>query len=183
MLGYVWLLGTRRYKVSLRDLVGGRWARFSDFTLDVGVAFLFWVVAGSVIAGLSYLLHFSGAEAARSLLPQSASELGLWVPLAFTAGFCEEVIFRGYLQRQFLALTGNGAAAVVLQAIVFGVGHMYQGAKGAIIITVYGALFGVLAVWRKSLRPGIIQHAGQDSISGIAGHFLTKFHYLPLLRF
>jgi len=31
-----------------------------------------------------------------------------------------------------------------------------------ITITIYGALFGILAVMRKSLRPGMIQHAMQD---------------------
>ncbi|MBZ5696872.1 MAG: CPBP family intramembrane metalloprotease [Acidobacteriia bacterium] len=94
--------------------------------------------------------------------------------LAMTAGFCEEILFRGYLQRQFLALTGRIEVAVALQAVVFGMAHTYQGWKGAVTIGVYGALFGVLAVVRKSLRPGMMQHAFQDSLAGIAIRVLTK---------
>ncbi len=50
----------------------------------------------------------------------------MWVILAVAAGICEEFMFRGYLQKQFLAITGSDAAAVVLQAF-FGVAHSYQG--------------------------------------------------------
>jgi membrane protease YdiL (CAAX protease family) len=182
LLGYVWLLGLRPYKVPLRELIGGRGKRAADFWKDVGVAALFWIVVALVIGGLSFAMRFSGSKAASFLLPKTETEVALWIPLAVTAGFCEELIFRGYLQRQFLALTGNVAAAVALQGIVFGAAHLYQGIKGVIVITVYGIMFGILSVMRKSLRPGIMQHAGQDSISGIATYILSKYHVVYSLR-
>jgi membrane protease YdiL (CAAX protease family) len=36
-----------------------------------------------------------------------------------------------------------------------------------IIISVYGVLFGLLAAWRKSLRPGMIAHFLQDGVGGL----------------
>ena len=183
LVGYVWLLGLRLRKVPVREIIGGRWARFSDFLMDLAVALLFWIAAAAIIAGISLALRFNAAEAAKELLPQTRTELIMWPGLAVIAGFCVEFVFRGYFQRQFLAWTGSVAASVILQAAVFGIAHMYQGGKGVLVITIYGALFGILAAIRKSLRPGMIQHAGQDTISGIAGHFLTKFHYLQMLRF
>ena len=182
LLGYVWLLGLRPYKIPLRELIGGRWKRATDFWKDAGVAALFWIVVVLVIGALSVAMRFSGAKAASFLLPKTGTEVALWIPLAVTAGFCEELIFRGYLQRQFLALTGNVAAAIALQGIVFGAGHLYQGLKGVIVISLYGILFGILAVMRKSLRPGMMQHAGQDSLSGIATYILSKYHVVYLLR-
>jgi membrane protease YdiL (CAAX protease family) len=183
LLGYVWLLGLRPHKIPLRELIGGRWDRWTEFWKDLGVAAIFWIIVVVVVAGLAFLLRFSGAEAAKFLLPKTILEVALWIPLSATAGFCEELIFRGYLQRQFLALTGNAAAAILLQGIVFGVGHLYQGVKGVAVISVYGMLFGVLAVMRKSLRPGMIQHGAQDAISGIAAYLLTRYKYVYLLRF
>lgn len=180
LLGYVWLLGLRPYKKTLRDLIGGRWDRWADFWRDVGVAFLFWLAVLAVVSGVSYAVRFKGMEAAKFLLPQTPAEMIVWVVLATSAGFCEELIFRGYLQRQFLALTQSAAAAVVLQAVVFGLGHLYQGGKATIVISIYGAMFGALAVMRKSLRPGMMQHATQDTVSGIAGHFLK---HVPMLKF
>jgi hypothetical protein len=59
--------------------------------------------------------------------------------VSLSAGFCEELVFRGYLQRQFHAATGNVVVAVALQAIVFGLVHTYQGWKPVLVITVLGA--------------------------------------------
>ena len=180
LLGYVWLFGLRPKGKRLRDLIGGKWARADDVVIDIGVAMLFWMVVITVLVILSLLLgrNSVGLKAIKTLLPQGAIELALWVLLSATAGFCEEVVFRGYLQRQFLALTRNVPAAVACQAILFGAVHGYQGVKGAITITIYGALFGILAVLRKSLRPGMIQHAGQDILAGVLGSILSKYKYI-----
>ncbi len=185
LVGYVWLGAWLRH-TKLRDLIGGRWNSFLDFFINVGVAFVFFLVIFGVLAGLSYVLHFNGSEAASFLMPQTVPEMILWVVLATSAGFCEELVFRGYLQRQCLALTQNVTAAVILQGLVFGAAHTYQGGRGVIVISVYGMMFGALAAMRKSLRPGMLQHATQDSIAGLARpivHFLSKFQHLSLIRF
>jgi len=55
----------------------------------------------------------------------------------------------------------------LLSAAVFGAGHIYQGGKHAIVIGVYGVLFGILGEMWKSLRPGIMVHAWHDAITGL----------------
>lgn len=181
LVGFVWL-GVWLRRVPLRNLIGGRWARWKDFWIDVGVAFLFWLVVLVVVGTASWALHFNSNEAASFLLPQTVPEMIMWVGLAATAGFCEELVFRGYFQRQCLALTQNAAAAVILQGLIFGVPHAYQGARGVIVISVYGMLFGALAAMRKSLRPGMMQHGTEDAVSGIVGH-IAKMRHLTLIRF
>jgi ABC-type antimicrobial peptide transport system permease subunit len=42
-----------------------------------------------------------------------------------------------------------------------------------LLISIYGACFGVFARWRRSLRPGILAHALQDTAGGLLG-FLTR---------
>lgn len=74
----------------------------------------------------------------RLLRPQTAKEMAAWVLMSVVAGVCEEILFRGYLQRQFRAWTGNTPMAVALQAVVFGAAQLYQGWKGAVTIAVYG---------------------------------------------
>ena len=62
---------------------------------------------------------------------------------------------------------------ILLQAIVFALSHGYQGWKYVLLITVLAAMLGLLAHWRKSLRPGMIAHALQDGVTGIvAAHVL-----------
>lgn len=180
LLAYVWLLGLRLAGKTLRDIIGGKWNSPSDFWRDVGIAIVFWMAVAGMLIAMRALLGRDKEEldAMRILLPRTPAELVFWVALSVTAGFCEELIFRGYLQRQFLAMTRNPGLAVVLQSLVFGAAHLYQGWKGALTITVYGALFGVLAAWRRSLRPGMIQHAAQDTFSGILGSVAIRHHYL-----
>lgn len=61
----------------------------------------------------------------------------------------------------------------MLQGIVFGAAHGYQDEKYMLMIAAYGALFGLLAHWRRSLRPGMLAHCLQDGIGGLlARHFL-----------
>jgi uncharacterized protein len=175
MLAYVWV-GLRITGKTVRDIIGGKWEKPIDLLQDVAVALGFWFVVVGMLVFMSFALgkNEAGLEAVKALLPRTAVEMVVWVCLSVTAGFCEEFIFRGYLQRQFLALTGKPEAAVALQAIIFGSAHAYQGWKGAVTITLYGALFGGLAAWRKSLRPGMIQHAAQDTFSGLVGSFILR---------
>lgn len=91
--------------------------------------------------------------------------MSLWIVMALSAGFCEELIFRGYLQRQISDLTDSAVAAVLLQALLFGLAHGYQASRNMTLISVLGVLYGILAFFRKSLIPGMLAHAASDIIS------------------
>jgi len=167
--------GAKRHGSSLRELIGGKWNNLKDFLKDVAIAAGFWLIALAVLLCTAVALHAAkGGQDIRFLLPQNQLEIFLWILTSITAGICEEIIFRGYFQRQFSAWTGNVSAGVVLSAIAFGAGHIYQGWRSAIIILVYGLLFGILAEFRKSLRPGMMTHAWHDGFAGLAGRLIAK---------
>jgi uncharacterized protein len=168
---YVWRGGLRRGATPLRHLIGGRWSNTKDVVLDIAVAAGFWIVWTAVAIFMNFVVGPGEAKSLGFLNPQGAVEITLWVMMSLTAGFCEELVFRGYLQAQFLGLTGHAAFAVPAQAVVFGISHIYQGIKKVIVITVLGVLFGLLAQWRKSLRPGMISHAWSDILNVIPIRF------------
>jgi uncharacterized protein len=173
LFGFV-LFGLKRRGVHLREIIGGRYKSPEDLLLDVAIAAGYWLVAALALAGLGFALGLAGAEnieATRKtlgfLVPRSSLEVGLWFLLSVTAGFCEEIIFRGYLQRQFAAITRKTYLGIPLSGIVFGVSHGYEGGPRMLLIAVYGIMFGLLAQWRKSLRPGMMAHAWHDAFSGM----------------
>jgi hypothetical protein len=134
---------------------------------------MFLLVANVVLSAIAHLLKAAPNAAVRNLLPHGQKEIALYILLTVTAGICEEIIFRGYLQRQFSAWSKNVAAGIALQGIVFGASHGYQGPKFMLIIFAFGVMFGMLAQWRHSLRPGMISHFLQDFGAGlIGGHYL-----------
>jgi CAAX protease family protein len=164
--------GIRRRGARLSGLIGGSWPGGAQILRDLGIAIAFLVVFGGLQQLLAGLLKVSTPATVRAMLPQTPLEMALWVPLSLTGGFCEEVIFRGYLQRQLSVLSGSMVGGIVLQALIFGLSHGYQGWKMMAIIAVYGACFGWLAHWRASLRPGMLAHALQDGASGLLARLL-----------
>jgi len=170
---YVWAFASKN-GTTLRQLVGGRWASFADFARDFAIAVPFWVVWHLTAVLVHRLFGPNTAKSVDVLLPQSVAEIAVWIAVCFTAGFCEEVVFRGYLQPQLGVLTGSAAVAVVGQAICFGIAHGYQGLQNVVVITVLGLLYGLLALWRRSTRPGMIAHAWSDFYGGLQMQWLTR---------
>ena len=171
LVGFIWL-GIRK-RMRMRDLIGGRWATLEDFFLDIIYAGVFWMGAMLVLGLSAKVMHLDQAGKIESmrkqigfLAPGSSLELVAWFCLSWTAGFCEEIIFRGYLQRQFAAIGRSAVIGIILSATVFGASHGYEGAARMFLIAIFGLMFSVLAWWRKSLRPGMIAHAWHDSLSG-----------------
>jgi len=179
-LFFEWLLfvlvvaGMRQSGAPVRSILGDEWRSVRQVLRDIGIAAAFWIVSGLILFVLGWLLRVTAmGRKMDSIFPHGALEITLWIALSVTAGVCEETIFRGYLQRQFIALTKNVPAGIVLSAVAFGAVHAYQGFRRVVLIGMYGAMFGVLAHWRRNVRPGIIAHAWQDALSG-AINVLTR---------
>ena len=165
LLYFCWV-GVHKHGGNLWDLAGGRWKSWRDVLTDLAILLPFWAVWEGAAYAVHFILGPDNAKTVDSLLPKSLVEVLAWIATSVTAGICEEMAFRGYLQRQFLALTGNMAWAVLLQALVFGIAHGYQGWRNVVVISVLGVLYGALAAWRKNLRVNIIAHAGSDIWEG-----------------
>ena len=167
--GFIWH-GLRRRGLKISELVGGNWARPLHVLRDIGLAIGFLLVSAGVLNGLGYLLKAVPNQAIRNMFPQGPAQVAVYLLLAVTAGFCEELIFRGYLQRQFTAFSRSLTGGVILQGILFGASHGYQGWRYMLLISVFGIMFGILALWRRSLRPGMIAHFLQDGLGGLFSH-------------
>lgn len=156
----LWIAGSR-----FSTVVGDRWRSIRDVLRDLGLGVAFSIVS-TIVLSMFEPHHGGGVDrAVQFLLPHGAREMGLWVALSVTAGICEEALYRGYLQRQFMALTRNVAAGILLAGVAFGLAHSYQGWPRAMMIGVEGVMLGALAYWRKSVRPGMIAHAWKDAVA------------------
>jgi membrane protease YdiL (CAAX protease family) len=172
-LFFEWLLfvlvvaGVQLSGASVLIVLGDRWHSVRQVLRDIGIAVGFWMVAWVLLWIFGWLLRTAAGRNLQFMLPHGGIELTSWIALSVTAGICEETIFRGYLQRQFMALTKSAPAGILLSAATFGAAHAYQGFRMVILIALYGAMFGILAYWRGSVRPGMITHAWQDSFNGV----------------
>jgi uncharacterized protein len=160
------LTGVRSRGGNLETLSGGRWTTWKDIVADLGVALPFWLVLQVLSWIASRLLGPDSVDSVGGLLPKELPEILAWIAVSIAAGVCEELIYRGYLQQQLHARLGNLPVAVVVQGLVFGLVHCYQGWKSTIVVCVIGILLGVLAAWRRNLRANIIVHTWVDIWEG-----------------
>jgi membrane protease YdiL (CAAX protease family) len=107
------------------------------------------------------------------LSPHTRSELGWWVALSLSAGFCEEFIFRGYLIFAFQPLLGLWGAAA-FSVVVFAVAHAYQGVKGILGTGIVGGLLTLVVLISGSLLPAIALHALVDISQGLVAWLVFR---------
>jgi membrane protease YdiL (CAAX protease family) len=84
--------------------------------------------------------------------------------LVIIVAAAEEIIFRGYLILRLKAVTGHPAAAVVLSAVIFALGHGYEGSAGVVTVGAMGLIFALVYLWRQSLVAPMVMHFLQDFI-------------------
>jgi uncharacterized protein len=156
----------RRGRITWRELLGAKWSRWQTVAGDLGIA-LATLVAMAAIGNLSNavlgpLQHDSAAF--HSMVAQNTVEALSFLTLALTAGFVEEFVFRGYIQRQCQALCGSTVVASILQLIIFTQGHLYQGWTRLAPVLLIGIVVTIVALWRRSLIPGMIAHGFGDGL-------------------
>jgi len=167
-LSLVWFvaIGIRARGHTLRELLGRRWRTPFEGAGDIILAL---ATAGLLRISQPLLYYLLGRWSSNTgfLLPTTLPESALWIAVSVTAGACEELVFRGYLQSQLWSLTKNLPAALLLQAFIFAIGHIYQGWKPALVTAIYGLVFGPVAAWRRSIIPGAIAHTIIDVMGGL----------------
>lgn len=206
LIGWV-ALGVKLRGLRLRSLFGKVSISAKTILLDFGIAIVFWILSMMALATVammwisveSWITHKpipiqtdkSGkptmpnprddraAKAVVQLAPQNAKEVACWLLLCALVGVAEELVFRGYLQTQFTAWAkGAAAAGVVFSAITFGAAHGYEGARAMFMLTVFGAFFSLLALFRRNLRAGIFAHSWHDAVAGLVVALLHSRHVL-----
>ena len=206
LIGWV-AFGVRLKGISIRSLFGKMSGGLGSIVVDAGIAILFWMGSLMALATLALmwmsieaaithrpipiptgpsgkttlprLPEDQAARAVAQLAPANGKEIACWLLLCMLVGVAEELVFRGYLQQQFTAWTrGAAAGGVVFSAVMFGAAHGYEGARAMFLLTVFGALFSLLALFRRNLRAGIFAHSWHDAIAGLTVAFLHSRHVL-----
>ena len=85
---------------------------------------------------------------------------------SLVAGICEEIGYRGYLQKPLEQKYGS-VAAISITSAVFVIIHLHQAWAGGILVGIFAISFaiGYLAFATNSLIPGIIAHVSFDIIN------------------
>ena len=107
------------------------------------------------------------------MMPRTRQDEWWFIALSVTAGFCEELLSRGYLPWFFAPWLGT-VGGMALAVVLFGAGHAYQGRSGAIRAGIVGAVMALIVLGTGSLIPAMIFHALIDVGGGTVGYWLLR---------
>ena len=117
-------------------------------------------------------LERSAGHLAR-MLPVTGREFGWFAGLSFTAGVCEEALYRGFLVwylGAWAVLVVPPAhvflAAAAVSSLVFGLGHAYQGPRNMLVTALIGGFLAAVYWITGSLCAGMLVHALMDLHAG-----------------
>jgi uncharacterized protein len=117
-------------------------------------------------------LHALGLSAPAGLpsflVIRGDANVALAVVLVIVVAIVEETVFRGYLILRLKAATRRSWLAIVLAAVIFSIGHGYEGLAGVGSVFFLGVVLGVVYLWRGSL------------IATMTIHFLIDFSSIVL---
>lgn len=140
--------------------------RVLDFARGFAILLTLFMTA-SIVTALMASIGFVMPGEVEMFLPQELFGKLLWVLMSFTAGFCEESVFRGYLitRIRLLGKFSSWTVPVIISSLLFGIPHLYQGFAGAVVITILGAIFAVSFIRYKTIWPAIIAHFFLDFLN------------------
>ncbi len=147
------------HRLPTQELLGLRRVESSLLLFAIAIALANFGVAGALQSLTEHLLpeHLISPFDYGALLAGTAFEQGAVILSIFVAApVAEELLFRGYLQSIFRA-RGGALFAVLLCALLFSAIHFEL--SGSIARIELGLIFGLLALWSRSIWPAIVAHA------------------------
>lgn len=114
--------------------------------------FVFYVIA--IVPGIEMLTGVPIDYSSMSQLEGNLQVTIVWLLIVWaTAGFGEEIIFRGYFMRQFVKFFGDSKISLAIYILIFcsffGYMHMQQGITGQLVTASMGALLSIIFYIRK----------------------------------
>jgi uncharacterized protein len=167
-LGLVALIFFFLYRNGERPAALGWTGRHAGREIALGIVLFVPVFAGAaMLEGFLRTAGLSGPSSPRPDLvpPPDPIDLVLAITLLVVVAMSEEIIFRGYLIRRFARLIRGASGAALLSAIVFSVGHGYEGPAGVVTVGATGVVLGLIYLWRGSLVAPMVMHFLLDLVA------------------
>ncbi len=158
------LLFLRMHGESPRDVLFGQRPWWPELRAAVPLTAKAYAILLPVMLTVSVLapwLHTVTRNPLQDLLlaPGGAA---LFAPIAILAGGVREEVQRAFILRRFDGVFGHARPGLVIWSVLFGLGHLAQGADAAVATALLGALWGTAYLRRQSIVAPAVSHAAFD---------------------
>lgn len=142
--------------------------------LGVGIATLMAIYfAMLAVTAVFFVVYLLWPQATESTLNDRYKLIELFpalrwyflVPFCLFVGFYEELLFRGFLLDRLRIALGSWRMAIPASALVFALGHLYEGPLAVLQIFIMGLILAAIYVRRGSIVGIALAHAGFNIIN------------------
>lgn len=149
----------------------------TDIGLDLSPLRLAAMVGIPLMVGLALTVfretaanNHESVSGPSAVLPATLGERLFWIFISLTAGFCEEMFYRGFSIRMLQGRNVPTWVSVGLASLAFFFMHGFWAIALSPFLTIFiaGLLFSALFLWRRSLVLGVCLHALID-VANIGG--------------
>lgn len=170
------LLFMRFERLSIRETLRWRWPGWQSLVLSGGVVFGLWLV--SILLNLMTTAVFGyTTPLSPSMFPRNAPEAFLLIlSTVVVAPLCEEIMFRGYVQRAYERR--HPWIGIAVSGVIFALYHLRF--QGAFALMPIAFALGFVAWRSNSLFPGMLLHAAYNSIA-TAVIIASSFFPMPVV--
>jgi len=159
-------------------IFGFKWPIINNTVIWAIVAVVVLYVGDVVVSLIFKDRESQKIEEISYIIPQTWTEYKHYIFLALAAGIGEEIVYRGYLMNYILEVGKTFEfvwwMALIIPALAFATGHIYQGWLAVIKIFIMALLFGIIFLYSGSLFIVIVLHTLVDLVSGMAGILFAK---------
>jgi len=106
-------------------------------------------------------------------LIRTPEDLAMVMVAALIAGGIKEELQRAFILNRFQCHLGGAAVGLIAWSVAFGAGHYVQGAQGVVAAGLFGLIFGILYLARRSLVAPIVAHGAYNTLA-VLGYWLTR---------
>ena len=153
--------------------LGIEWIQSNPIVWILSITILFFYFGDILYGYINKNYLKSRMDEMQYIIPVNWDEFKPYIFLAFSAGICEEIVFRGFLITYIFHYIGDmpygQEIAMVIPALVFSLSHLYQGWWAVLKIFIIALLFGAIFIFSGSLILVILIHIFIDLVSGLAG--------------
>jgi membrane protease YdiL (CAAX protease family) len=103
------------------------------------------------------------------------------VAMIIAAAF-EELTFRAFLVPRMRVIVGSWPLAILFVSIIFGAGHVYEGAIATFQTAMLGVFFAIMMLIRCRILGPSLAHAAFNTVMLLAIRIITSSHVLERLR-
>ncbi|MSR61640.1 MAG: CPBP family intramembrane metalloprotease [Planctomycetes bacterium] len=143
---------------------------------DIGLGLLATVVLVLVLAPYRARIARRRDRSMQHFCEPTRTDRALWVVLSLSAGFWEELVYRGVLCTLLARVTGSAPLAVALALLAFTLGHLHRSWSALIPVAVIGLVLHAFVFLTGTLYVAMGVHLLYDVATGFAYMRLAAKH-------